>query len=399
MNVLPANWSKRIMSHKSLSFDLSPYLQLGPWPLQESDHLVLRESTVLVGSGQDTRLHYLNRGWLRLRPGTVSAPCSQGNQMKTSKTRLWAQGSPCLSARQKSGLDFGREGKAWFLFTQLFFHRPARKQELTGLFRSKRSWHRGWHLIFQVLLNTYYLRLDQNSLKSPKGGFLCSVCLLRREGGKEGRKGGKGGEREGREAREGEKEGRCSHGPGAGPTAGPAAAARAPPLPRQRRTTYKPHPAAGVAADWSAWLSVTGTASSAPGPPSAKGERGEPLGFGAESGFSWPRMRLRGTSDQLNTGPCSVGSDTSQALHPCAGTPLSIPFPFSKWEGTYGIMVKSKHQRRISMRRPKSISHVGSLLIQKFTLFGQTVFNTFPNLTFASFIFSVEVNSYRNNDK
>lgn len=137
MNVLPASWSKGRKSHKSLLIDLSPYLQLGPWPLQESDHLVLRESTVLVGWGQDTRLHYLNSSKPKLRPGTVSVPSSQGDQVKTSKTGLWAQGSPCLLASQNSGLDFGREGKAWFLFTQPFFHCPARKQELTGLLRSK----------------------------------------------------------------------------------------------------------------------------------------------------------------------------------------------------------------------------------------------------------------------
>lgn len=44
---------------------------------------------------------------------------------------------------------------------------------------------------------------------------------------------------------------------------------------------------------------------------------------------------------------------------------------------------KGKHEQ--------SISHVGTPLIQKFTLFGQTVFNAFP--TSAGFIFSMEVNS------
>lgn len=109
INESPASWSKGKKWHKSLLIDLSSYLQLCPWPLQESDHLVLRESLVLVGWGQDT-LRYLNLGWLRLRPGTLSVPSSQEIRWKQAKVGCELRGfRACWPGRRVAWTSGERE--------------------------------------------------------------------------------------------------------------------------------------------------------------------------------------------------------------------------------------------------------------------------------------------------
>lgn len=106
---------------------------------------------------------------------TIFTGKSGENQQK------WVERTPCLLARQKSGLDFGREGKARFLLTHS--STPAPKK-LHKLIQIQGSWDRGRHVIFHVLLNTYYLRWDPSSLMSPPCAvFLCCGPVCARRGG------------------------------------------------------------------------------------------------------------------------------------------------------------------------------------------------------------------------
>lgn len=216
----------RVQSHTNLCW--LTFLLIYNWAPDLCRNLTIwysGESAVFLGWGQDTGLHYSNPGWLRLRPGVLSVPSLQGNQVKTSKTGLWAQRTVCLLASQKSGMVFRREAKAWFLLTQPIFHGSARKRRVHGLIQIEGSRDRGWHLIFHVLLDTYYLRVDHNSLICPGAGCLCCGCPWPGVPAPQGlRRGGREG----------------AHVPAARPHRPPSRLA--PPLPRQRRAACKSLP-------------------------------------------------------------------------------------------------------------------------------------------------------------